>query len=85
MVAILTVYEVSLPFGNWVLVIAGVFMGTFVGGWIMALAEIVNVFPVYCKRLGITKGTSWIVIFWQLGRRLEACSIFICGGGKDEK
>ena len=33
---ILTVYEVSLPFGSWVLAIAGVFMGTFVGGWIMA-------------------------------------------------
>ena len=32
---ILTVYEVSLPFGSWVLVIAGVLMGTFVGGWIM--------------------------------------------------
>ena len=30
---ILTVYEVSLPFGSWVLAIAGVFMGTFVGGW----------------------------------------------------
>ena len=65
---ILTVYEVSLPFGSWVLVIAGVFMGTFVGGWIMAQRE-----------------QAGSLSFWQLGRRLEACSIFICGGGKDEK
>lgn len=79
---ILTVYEVSLPFGSWVLAIAGVFMGTFVGGWIMALAEIVNVFPVYCRRLGITKGTSWIVIFLAIGKMLGSLFHFYMRWGK---
>lgn len=50
------------------LCITGVFMGMFVGGWIMALAEVVNVFPVYCRRLGIVKGTSWIVISLAAGK-----------------
>ena len=79
---ILTVYEVSLPVGSWVLAIAGVFMGTFVGGWIMALAEIVNVFPVYCRRLGITKGTSWIVIFLAIGKMLGSLFHFYMRWGK---
>lgn len=79
---ILTVYEVSLPIGSWVLVIAGLFMGAFVGGWIMALAEIVNVFPVYCRRLGITKGTSWIVIFLAVGKTLGSLFHFYMRWGK---
>lgn len=79
---ILTVYEVSLPLGSWVLVIAGLFMGAFVGGWIMALAEIVNVFPVYCRRLGITKGTSCIVIFLAIGKTLGSMFHFYMRWGK---
>ena len=64
------------------LAIAGVFMGTFVGGWIMALAEIVNVFPVYCRRLGLTKGTSWIVIFLAIGKTLGSLFHFYMRWGK---
>lgn len=51
-----------------ILCLSGIFMGMFVGGWIMALAEVVNVFPVYCRRLGIVKGTSWIVIALAAGK-----------------
>lgn len=69
-----TVFEVGiggiLPalVSSAVLGISGIFMGMFVGGWIMALAEVVNVFPVYCRRLGIVKGTSWIVISLAVGK-----------------
>ena len=66
--AVLTVYELSLPAGTWILGIGGLFTGIFVGGWILALAEVVNVFPVYCRRLGITKGLSWIVIAMAAGK-----------------
>ena len=67
---ILTVFDVSIPVGSWFLIPAGLFMGVFVGGWIMALAEVINVFPVYCRRLGITKGLSWIVIAIAVGKTL---------------
>ena len=59
---ILTVYEVSLPFGSWVFAIA--------------------VFPVYCRRLGITKGTSWIVIFLAIGKTLGSLFHFYMRWGK---
>ena len=65
---LLTVYELRLPFGAWILGLGGLFIGIFVGGWILALAEVVNVFPVYCRRLGITKGLSWIVITMAAGK-----------------
>lgn len=65
---LLTVYNLRLPLGEWVLGLGGLFVGIFVGSWILALAEVVNVFPVYCRRLGITKGLSWIVITMALGK-----------------
>lgn len=67
---ILTTFDVTLVLGAWLMVIWGLFTGVFVGGWIMALAEIVNVFPVYSRRLGITKGTSWIVLTLAAGKTL---------------
>ena len=79
---ILTVYKIKSPLGSWILIFAGGFMGIFVGGWIMALAEIVNVFPVYCRRLGITKGTGWIVIFLAAGKTLGSLLHFYMRWGK---
>lgn len=67
---IVTVYGISLPGGVWLMAPGGLFMGMFVGGWIMALAEVINVFPVYCRRIGITKGLSWIIIALAVGKIL---------------
>ena len=79
---IATVLSFQFPVGAWVLAVAGLFMGIFVGGWIMALAEVVNVFPVYCRRLGITKGTSWIVITLAAGKTLGSLLHFYMRWGK---
>lgn len=79
---ILTVYDIKLVLGVWILGIAGLFMGAFVGGWIMALAEVINVFPVYCRRLGITKGLSWIVITMAVAKTLGSLLIFYMRWGK---
>lgn len=65
---LLTVYPVRVPLGNWILALFGLFTGVFVGGWIMALAEVINVFPIYCRQLRITKGLSWIVIAIAAGK-----------------
>ena len=79
---VLTVYEMSLPVGAWILAVGGLFMGIFVGGWILALAEVINVFPVYCRRLGITKGLSWIVVFIAAGKTLGSLLLFFMRWGK---
>ena len=58
----MTVYKISVPLGNIGLGVMGLCFGIFVGGWIMALAEIVNIFPVFSRRLGLVKGMSILVI-----------------------
>lgn len=79
---ILTTFDVELVLGVWILAVGGIFTGVFVGGWIMALAEVVNVFPVYSRRLGITKGTSWIVLSLAIGKTLGSLWQFYRGWGK---
>lgn len=79
---LLTVYPVRFPLGAWLLGIAGLFIGMFVGGWILALAEVINVFPVYFRRLGITKGMSWVVIAMAAGKTLGSLLLFAMRWGK---
>ena len=85
---VLTVFDtdphVLLPglAGAAVLVLFGVFMGIFVGGWIMALAEVVNVFPVFFRRFGIVKGVSWVVIALALGKTAGSLMHFYMRWGK---
>lgn len=42
----------------------------FLGGWIIALVEVVNVFAVMARRLGLKKGIGWIVICIAVGKTL---------------
>ncbi len=85
---VLTVFEVKpcavIPgmIGMAALILFGVFMGIFVGGWIMALAEVINVFPVFCRRFGIVKGMSWLVIALALGKTAGSLMHFYMRWGK---
>lgn len=79
---LLTVYLPVVPLGRLGLAVTGVFFGVFVGGWIMALAELLNVFPVFSRRLGLTKGKSWIVISLALGKSLGSLMEFYLRWGK---
>lgn len=65
---LMTVFRIEWTINELLLIPAGLFMGIFVGGWILALAEVINIFPVYCRRLGIVKGISWIVIAIAVGK-----------------
>lgn len=73
---LVTVFEVRLVLGIWILLLAGLFMGIFVGGWIMALAEVIHVFPVYCRRLGLTQGLSWVILSVAAGKVLGSLLFF---------
>ena len=68
--SLLTVYGPPVGLGQPGLAVAGLFSGIFVGGWIMALAELLNVFPVFVRRLGITRGKIFIVISRAAGKML---------------
>lgn len=65
---ILTIHSVSVPLGQIGLMVLGLCCGIFVGSWIMALADIVNIFPVFTRRIGLVKGMSLIVICIAIGK-----------------
>ncbi|MDO5425632.1 MAG: stage V sporulation protein AB [Eubacteriales bacterium] len=66
----LSVYQTPCPLGWILLAVLGVLFGIFVGGWIMALAEIVNIFPIMARRIGMVKGMSLVVIAIAVGKTL---------------
>lgn len=78
----MTVFGPHFPAGSLGLLVMGVFFGVFVGGWIMALAELMNVFPVFARRLGLVKGKSWIILGLALGKIVGSLLGFYMRWGK---
>ena len=47
-------YGWPIPGGTFALILYGLFAGIFLGGWIMALAEMADVFPIFSRRIRIS-------------------------------
>ena len=47
-------------------------MGIFVGGLIMSLAEVLDVFPILLRRGRIQSGIPWMVLSIGIGKMLGA-------------
>ena len=61
------IFEVNLPGRMIFLAIYGLFGGIFVGCWAMALAEILNVFPIFMRRARIVRYLAVFVVMVALG------------------
>lgn len=59
---IVQLYEPSLAIGKIGLAVYGLGAGMFLGAWILALAEMVDVFPIAIRRLKIKVGVPWIIL-----------------------
>lgn len=69
---IMCVFRLQVPFGVFILPIFGVFAGIFVGCLSMALAEAVNVLPVFSRRIRLKVGMPFIVLSFAVGKFLGA-------------
>ncbi len=69
-------YQGNLHQRNFILIFAGIFAGIFLGSWIIALEEVVNIFPVIVRRIGLTKGIGWIVVTMAIGKSLGSLLYF---------
>ena len=69
----------QLSAGSGLLGIFGIFSGIFVGCWAMALAEILNVFPVFMRRARIVRYIAAFTISVALGKGLGAGLFFFRG------
>ncbi|WP_310605181.1 stage V sporulation protein AB [Anaerosporobacter sp.] len=67
-----SVYEWKLPFGIVGLLLYGLFGGIFIGCQAMALAEVLNVIPVFAKRAKIKYGMPYIVASIAIGKAVGA-------------
>lgn len=68
-----------LPLGTPFLIFYGLFAGIFLGSWILALAEIADVFPVFCRRLKLTEGMSFIIISIAAGKGIGCLLFYLFG------
>ena len=73
---VLFLYSGRLSLGNAGLAIYGVFAGVFLGSWIIALGEVVNIFSIMTRRIGITKGIGLIIIVMAVGKTLGSLLFF---------
>ena len=76
---ILFIYQIPVPVGTVILMLFGIFAGIFVGCWSMALAEILNVFPIFIRRVKVLKGIPYIILSIALGKGIGACLFFFKG------
>lgn len=73
------IYDLAIPFGKWILPLLGIFAGIFVGCWSMALAEILNIFPIFIRRIKLLRHIPWIILSMALGRTAGALLFFLQG------
>ncbi len=69
---ILSVFPVTFHFGQVLLAVVGIFSGIFVGCWSMALAEILNVFPIFIRRFKYVKYIEVVILSIAFGKGIGA-------------
>lgn len=70
------IYHIRIPYGEFLVPIFGLFGGIFVGCWAMALAEILNIFPIFIRRAKILKAIPYLVVGIALGKGLGGLVYF---------
>lgn len=76
---IASIFPVRIPLGQLLLCAYGLSAGIFVGCIAVALAEILNTFPILFRRAGLKEGLSWAMIFMALGKCAGSLLFFLKG------
>lgn len=74
--SIFYIYQIHIPYGKWLLPVFGLFAGIFVGCWSMALAEVLNLFPIFIRRGKLVRCIPYIILSVALGKALGAFIFF---------
>ncbi len=73
---IIFIYHIAIPHGTWLVPFFGLFSGIFVGCWAMALAEMLNVFPIFIRRVKLVRGIQWLILGVAIGKGIGALVFF---------
>lgn len=74
---IFSVYQIPVRVGGFLLAMFGLLAGIFAGCWAMALAEILNVFPIFIRRVKLIKCIPYMILSMAIGRGIGALIFFI--------
>lgn len=69
---IVSVYSLPVPVGMVGVVFYGLFAGIFSGAWAMALTEILDVIPIFSRRINLKKGMAALITVMGVGRTIGA-------------
>lgn len=73
------VYNITL-YGQELLVTTfGLFAGIFLGGWAMALTEVLNVFPIFVRRIKLAKCVPYVILSIAIGKGISSLLYFFLG------
>ena len=81
------IYKISMPNAAWfqtiigvaVQVIVGLFTGIFVGCWALSLAETLNVFPIFIRRVKLVRCVPYIILGIAMGKGIGSLIYFYLG------
>lgn len=69
---VFAIFHIPLHLGIGLVILFGLSAGIFVGCLAVALAEILNTFPIMFRRLGVKEGLSFIMVSMALGKMIGA-------------
>jgi stage V sporulation protein AB len=67
-----SVYHFRIPVGMVGVVSFGLFSGIYTGAWSMALTEIVDIVPIFSRRVRLKRGMPALILSMALGRTFGA-------------
>lgn len=67
-------FSFSLP--SWTAGVFWLFAGIYLGSWIIALGEVVNLFSILCRRIGLTRGLPFVILCMAAGKIAELSLLF---------
>lgn len=73
---VVDIFGWTLGLNRVLLAAAGLGSGAFVGSLVMALAETLNVMPIFCRRLRVVSGVSYLVAAIAAGKCIGALLYF---------
>ena len=72
-----SIYAFPVPAGVAGLIVFGLSAGIYTGAWSMALTEIVDVIPIFSRRIGLKTGICWLILSMAAGRAFGALIFYI--------
>ncbi len=73
------IYRIDIPGGVLLQIVIGLFVGIFVGCWALSLAETLNVFPIFIRRVKLVRCVPYIILGIAIGKGIGSLIYFFLG------